>query len=421
MTRFRYSPRLRIITVALLVVAGGGFGLHSVVSRASASPNTPLVGSGTVEATIVTLSPQLAGRVAEVTAQEGDTVAAGDVLLRLDDMGLQSQRQSAFLSAQAAQAAAQAELDAAQQALKDLQDNAPVVTAQAALALANARKALDDAQRHRSYQSKGNRASSETIAGTEADLTLANEKVSEAEDAVSHVSNLSSDDPKRAAAEAALYNARHARDVIQATLNWYTGSPTDLDQAILDAQVDMAQATLTKAEADFAKVKIGPDPDALRLAQSRIAAAQAGLAAAKAQGDAAVQAIDLQLEKLEIRSSTSGVILQRNIQPGETTVPGAALFQIGQLTSLEITVYLPEEQYALVRPGEHAQVRVDAYPSRTFSATVLRIADQAEFTPRNVQTVEGRKDTVYGITLSISNPDMALKPGMPADVTFGQG
>jgi multidrug resistance efflux pump len=421
MTRFRSSPRLRIVTVALLIVAGGSLGLRSMVSRVSATTNTPLVGSGTIEATIVTLSPQLAGRVAEVTVQEGDTVAAGDMLLRLDDMGLQSQRQGAFLAAKAAEAAAQAQLDAAQKALKDLQDNAPVVTAQAALNLANARKALDDAQRHRSYQLKGNRATSETITGTEADLTLADEKVSDAEDAVSRVSYLSPDDPKRAAAEAALYNARHARDVIQATLNWYTGSPTDLDQAVLDAQVDLAQATLTQAEENFNKVKIGPDPDAVELAQSQIAAAQAALDAAKAQGDSAVQAIDLQLEKLEVRSSTAGVVLQRNIQPGETTVPGAALFQIGQLTSLEITVYLPEEQYALVRPGEQAEVQVDAYPDRIFSATVLRIADQAEFTPRNVQTVEGRKDTVYAITLSISNPDMALKPGMPADVTFGQG
>jgi HlyD family secretion protein len=419
MKNFRSSPRLRIITLVLVAVAVGGIGLHTMVSNASASPNTPLVGSGTVEATIVTLSPQLAGRVAEVMAQEGDTVSAGDVLLRLDDMGLQSQRRSALLAAQAAQASAQAELDAAQQALKDLQENAPVVTAQAELNLANARKALDDAMRHRSWQQKGNRASQDTIDGLEAQLALANDKVSELEDQVNHVAYLSADDPKRAQAEAALYEARHARDVIKSNLNWDTGSPTSFDQAILDASVSVAQANVDKAQADFEKVKIGPDPDALRVTQSRIAAAQAALAAAKAQGEAAVQAIDLQLEKLELRASTSGVVLERNIQPGETTVPGAALFQIGQLSSLEITVYLPEEQYALVRPGEQAQVRVDAYPNRTFSATVLRIANQAEFTPRNVQTVEGRKDTVYAITLSISNPDLALKPGMPADVTFG--
>jgi HlyD family secretion protein len=421
MNALRKSRRIIIVAAVVLLLIGGAFGVQKLVAQAAAANTTVLTGSGTIEATIVTLSPQLAGQVAEVMVQEGDAIAAGDVLMHLDDMGLQSQRQSALLSAAAAQAAAQAQLEAAQQSLKDLQDNSAVVTAQAALNLANAHKALDDAQRHRSYQATGNRASSETISGTQAQMALADNAVTEAEKAVSQVRGLAEDDPKRAAAELALYNARHARDVIKANLNWYTGSPTAFDQAILDAQVDLAQATVTKAEADFEKVKIGPDPDALRLVQVQIDAAQAAVAAAKAQGDAALKAVDLQLDKLEIRSSTSGVILQRNIEPGETTVPGAALFQIGQLSTLEITVYLPEEQYARVSPGEQAQLHVDAYPDRTFSATVLRVANQAEFTPRNVQTVEGRKDTVYGILLSISNPDMALKPGMPADVIFGQG
>jgi multidrug resistance efflux pump len=335
-------------------------------------------------------------------------------------MGLHSQRQSALLGAQAAKAAAQVQLETAQLALRNLRDNAAQVTAQAALALANARKALDDAQNHRSYQLKGNRASDDTIKGKQAELVLAQKAVDEAADAVGNLTELPRSNPKRARAEAALYDARRARDLIRSALNWYTGSPTALDQAILDAQVDLAQANLDEAQAEFDRVKVGPDPEALHLAESQVAASQAALDAAHAQGESAVEAIDLQLKKLEVRSSSDGVILVRNIQPGETTVPGATLFQIGQLSTLEITVYLPEEQYALVRPGENAQVHVDAYPDRTFAATVLRIADQAEFTPRNVQTIEGRKDTVYAIRLSIANPEMALKPGMPADVSFGQ-
>ena len=63
---------------------------------------------------------------------------------------------------------------------------------------------------------------------------------------------------------------------------------------------------------------------------------------------------------------------------------------------------------------------VDSYPGVTFPATVVTIADQAEFTPRNVQTAEGRRTTVYAIKLDVSNPDGQLKPGMPADVSFEQ-
>jgi HlyD family secretion protein len=53
-----------------------------------------------------------------------------------------------------------------------------------------------------------------------------------------------------------------------------------------------------------------------------------------------------------------------------------------------------------------------------FAATVIHIADEAEFTPRNVQTVEGRRATVYAVKLDVLNPEGKLKPGMPADVTF---
>jgi HlyD family secretion protein len=49
---------------------------------------------------------------------------------------------------------------------------------------------------------------------------------------------------------------------------------------------------------------------------------------------------------------------------------------------------------------------------------VSRIADKAEFTPRNVQTEEGRSTTVFAVELALSNPGGLLKPGMPADVTF---
>jgi hypothetical protein len=61
---------------------------------------------------------------------------------------------------------------------------------------------------------------------------------------------------------------------------------------------------------------------------------------------------------------------------------------------------------------------VDSYPGVSFDATVVHIADQAEFTPRNVQTVEGRRTTVYAIKLDVANPEGQLKPGMPADVSF---
>jgi hypothetical protein len=58
---------------------------------------------------------------------------------------------------------------------------------------------------------------------------------------------------------------------------------------------------------------------------------------------------------------------------------------------------------------------------RKFHRAVIYISDQAEFTPQNVQTVNGRKTTVYAVKITVPNTDLELKPGMPADVTFIRG
>ncbi len=81
-------------------------------------------------------------------------------------------------------------------------------------------------------------------------------------------------------------------------------------------------------------------------------------------------------------------------------------------------MYIPEDRYGNVRLGQMARVSVDSFPGQEFNATVARIADQAEFTPRNVQTQEGRRTTVFALELIVDDPDGRLKPGMPADVTF---
>jgi HlyD family secretion protein len=65
--------------------------------------------------------------------------------------------------------------------------------------------------------------------------------------------------------------------------------------------------------------------------------------------------------------------------------------------------------------GDPAEITVDAFPGRTFPARISKIYDQAEFTPKNVETKEERVKLVFGVELAFVPPDPALKPGMPAD------
>ena len=407
----------RVLPVALLVVlvAAGLIYLAAV----SGGGNGPMSASGTVEAVQVGVASEVSGRVLEVLVEEGQTIAAGDPLLRLDSRLLEAQRERSVAGGQAAVAAAELELIAAQQSFDAVHENAALAAAQAELALATARKALDDAERLNTYQQKGNRATHETLDAAEAAVTLAEDALDRAQAAYDRVGSLPADNPQRAAARSALEAARKQRDAAKASLNWYRGEPSDIDQAILDAKVSLTQAQLDDAQRRMEDLKAGPDPDLLAQAEARLVLAKAQRTAARAQAKVDAETIDLQIDKLLVRAPMGGVVLARSIEPGEVLLAGAQALSIGQLDHLTITVFLPEDRYGQVNLGDHVQVAADAFPDETFDAVVTRIADQAEFTPRNVQTQEGRRTTVFSLELAVSDPAGKLKPGMPADVTFG--
>jgi HlyD family secretion protein len=409
-------PARRILPILLPVglVTAGLVYLATISGPASG----PLETSGTVEGVEVSVASEIPGRVLEVLVAEGQAVQRGDPLFRMDEASLQVRRRKVTATTAAAVAAARLQLVKAEQELDTLLEDAPLTAAQAQSALAAARDELDDAQRLRAYQQKGRRATDDTIEGVEAQLALAEEAVDQAEDTVAGLSELSSSDPKRAAAEAALFEARQQRDAIKTNLNWYTGEPTDIDQAMLDARVAVAEAQILQAQLDWEKWMDGPDPSALLLAQTSVDNARAQLEAAEATAAAEQESLDLDADKLTIRAPVSGLVLTRLIEPGEVIAAGATVITLGQLDALLITVYLPEDRYGGISLGERAQVTVDTFPGDHFVATVSRIADEAEFTPRNVQTEEGRRSMVFAVELSVEDPDQKLKPGMPASVSF---
>lgn len=119
-----------------------------------------------------------------------------------------------------------------------------------------------------------------------------------------------------------------------------------------------------------------------------------------------------------IHSPLAGVVLERSYEPGEFAAPGAPLITVADLEDLTLTVYLPEDRYGAIKLGQSYPVTVDSYPGERFTGTVTHIADKAEFTPRNVQTSDSRKTTVFAIKLSLPPSGGKLKPGMPADVHF---
>ena len=384
--------RVAPIVVFVGLVAAGLIYLTVV----SVKGNGPLTASGTIEAVEVSVASEVSGRVAEVLVSEGASVEAGDVLLRLDSRLLEAQRELTLAADQASVAAADLELVNAQQALEDLHENAPLAAAAAELALANARDALDDAERLNIYQQKGNRATKETIDGAEAQLTLAEQAVKRAEAAYNRTSRLPEDNPTRASARASLEAARRQRDAAERNVNWYKGAPSDIDQAILDAKVGVAQAQLGQAERDAEDLIPGPDPDLLAQAKARLTLAQAQLAAAQqAQAD------------LELSAPFDGIVCNLKARVGEWMTPGVPVLQLGDLARLQVeTTDLNEIDAARLRLGDRAMVTFDALPIAGVGGTVQRIG---------FKSAEG-SGVNYTVILQLDEIPDGLRWGMTAFV-----
>ena len=193
---------------------------------------------------------------------------------------------------------------------------------------------------------------------------------------------------------------------------------------VLQARADLAVAKERYYSAlDFLRnLRTGDQATSVTAAQSKVDQAQTAVEQAQKaieQAQANIDLIDAQFAKLTIIAPTDGLVLVRSIDVGEVIQAGAPAMTIGKLDTLKVTVYIPEDQYGQINLGEKATLHVDSFPNENFTATVTRIADQAEFTPQNVQTKEGRQTTVYAVELSMDNPDQKLKPGMPVDVMFG--
>jgi len=118
---------------------------------------------------------------------------------------------------------------------------------------------------------------------------------------------------------------------------------------------------------------------------------------------------------MALTSPHSGVVTSRSANEGEAALAGTTLLTVADLDEVKLTIYVPEDELDSVYIGQEVEVRVDSFPERAFPGTVASIAQQAEFTPKNVQTEKDRVNMVFAVRVRLPNPDHLLKPGMPAD------
>jgi len=170
------------------------------------------------------------------------------------------------------------------------------------------------------------------------------------------------------------------------------------------AHYEAAQAQLRETQERYKLVKEGPRKEQIAQAKARVQQAQS-----------AVDLVKTRLDYAVLRSPLSGVVLSKNIEPGEYVVPGTPVVTIGDLVNVWVRAYINERDLGRVKLGLPVRVVTDTYSNKIYWGRVSFISSEAEFTPKNVQTQEERVKLVYRVKIDIKNPNMELKPGMPAD------
>jgi HlyD family secretion protein len=168
-------------------------------------------------------------------------------------------------------------------------------------------------------------------------------------------------------------------------------------------QIAQARAALAQAKAQYELVKIGPRKEDIDQGRARLEQAKASLGLARTRLDYAT-----------LKAPMNGIVLSKNIEPGEYVSPGTPVITMANLKDVWLRAYVDARHVGRLRLGQTARITTDA-PGQSFTGRVSFISAEAEFTPKTVQTEQERVKLVYRVKIDIPNPEGALKPGMPAD------
>ncbi len=383
--------------VILLIFVGLLLGVGGMVYLGQHRENAEeLFFSGIIEATQVNLSFQVSGRVKEVPVDEGFAVKKGELLAVLD--------REEFLA-------------------RCHEADANVIQWEKALLQLQTVLELDQNLLPAEVERAEAGVSALEVQLSEARAGYRRQDVERARLAVEE-------------AQAAVVEARKDKARYDALFNRKVVSEKNKDAA--DLKHEQAVAEHQRALQAYHMMKEGFRKEDIALAQSRLAegrvllklarmnlkkidTAQKEVEAAGARLEAAKAAADLakiRLSYTELKAPSDGVIVSRNVEPGEVVSPGQEVISMADLSKVDLKVFVGETQIGRVKPGQEVAVSIDTFPDKHYRGEVSFISPEGEFTPKIIQTHKERVKLVYLVKITIPNPKMELKSGMPADARF---
>jgi len=378
------KKKLIAALLALFVVAA----VISYVIRGGSAHAGTIRLSGNIEVTDAEVSFKIPGRVVARLVDEGDLVKTGQLVARLD-------------SAELAQEVALRKADAqnAQAALEEL------VAGYRKEDIAQAEAAAQQAQSRLEEMLAGSRP--QEIAASQATVERAKAET------------------QRAKADAARYEAlvkkdevsQQQFDAVRTTYETSLARQKEAEEQFKlvkegprKEQIEQARAAMVQAKEHFRLLRNGSRKEDIEQARARLELTKAALAEAETR-----------LSYATVNSPLSGVVLSKNVEPGEYVSAGTPIVTVADLDNIWVRAYINETDLGRVKVGQRARVTTDSYPHKVYDGRVAFVASQAEFTPKMVQTEKERVKLVYRVKVDITNQNLELKPGMPADVEILAG
>lgn len=399
--KFLRTTVFPLLIVVMLGLAGCSGGANPATSAPAATQppsneNLPAVRSNSsviaegkvVPAEDAALSFSTAGVVDEVLVKETDKIEKDQTIIRLKGNE----------KIESAVAGAELELLTAQNAVRDLKDTADLARASIEMELATANRELDLAEKRINWKDY-TRGDQEQIDIARANLVIAEDAVSDAEELYDKFDDRSQDDPMRAEVFSQLAAARQRRDKSQANLDYLLKKPDDLDVGEIDAKLSVAKAKVADAQRKLELMKDGPDKNQLALAEERVKNAEVALKAAKAS-----------LDDLELKAPFAATISAIDVTEGEAISPNVPVVTVADFSTWNVeTTDLTELNIARIKMGQPAIVRFDAVPGLDIIGRVSSIKPFGE---------NRQGDVVYTVVLKLEVPDERLRWNMTASVTF---
>ena len=357
-----------------------------VLLASCAPPVNGMRVTGQIEGITVNAGSKLGGRVVTVPVEQGQRVELGAVLVTLDDV-----------EAQAALAAAQANLAKADAALAKLKTGAT------AEQLRQAEAAAEAARQQYTMAVNGARAEEIAAAGALAAAARAQRDTAQREFA-----RMEALFRQEAVSKSQHDQARGALDAATAQFNAASEKEAMAVKGARSEEIAMAKANADRAQAALDEVRTGARAEDIALAQAAHDAAAAD-----------VQRAEAALREMTISAPMAGVVESLDIRPGDIIKPGPIVRMVDP-EDLELVVYLGASHLGQIALGKAVALTTDAYGDERFQGTIKYIAQQGEFTPRNLQTEEERVQQVFAVKLKLDSAGGRLRAGMSATAHFDE-